>query len=249
MPDADEPVERALVALKAAIQDRVRAEQLIDRLTGLSNDEALAEWLRAKIDDGDDFWIAFIEVDRFKNINDQHGYQAADELLKRLAEQLLHACRNNFGDSPTTPFRAHGDEFYLAGALPPATVDVEAALEGLRQSIALLRVRHQGAAVMSCTVSIGWLTAEQARESERQNERAIRGALEQAVAHAKRSRDCVVCWDVAMEKVETAEGRADCGTCGSKFVLHVPLDARREGRLTCPNCNAEVERPAGLAPG
>ena len=84
-------IEAALDQLRAGLRRTVRAEQLVDQLTKLNNDDALNEWILSRIEAGDDFWLAFVEVDRFKSVNDEFGYDDADELLRRIAEQLKNA--------------------------------------------------------------------------------------------------------------------------------------------------------------
>jgi len=80
-------IEAALEQLRGVIRRTVRAEQLVDQLTKLSNDDALNEWIQSNIEAGDDFWLAFVEVDRFKSVNDEFGYDDADVLLRRIAGQ------------------------------------------------------------------------------------------------------------------------------------------------------------------
>jgi len=98
-------IEQALEQLRAVIRRTVRAEQLIDQLTKLANDDALNEWIQSQIEQGSAFWLAFIEVDRFKSVNDEFGYDDADELLRRVAVQLKNAAVNFF-IMPATAFRA-----------------------------------------------------------------------------------------------------------------------------------------------
>ena len=114
---SDQAVEQALSALRTAIGKRVEAEHLRDGLTNLGSDVALKEWLEEQIEDGTSFFIGFLEVDRFKTVNDKFGYQNADEFLKRLADELRFFAKGNEA-LECVAFRAHGDEFYLAGRMP-----------------------------------------------------------------------------------------------------------------------------------
>lgn len=240
-------IEAALEQLRGVIRRTVRAEQLVDQLTKLSNDDALNEWIQSHIEAGDDFWLAFVEVDRFKSVNDEFGYDDADELLRRIAGQLKNAA-TNFFTPQATPFRAHGDEFFVGG--PGDGADVSAALDQIRTSITTLRVKAESKpSPMSCTVSIGWATSHDAQTSGKDlTKRSLRGILETAVAEAKRERNRVLRYDLSMEKRSAREGRADCGACRAKFTVSIAIEDPRVDELHCPSCGNRVERPVSLRP-
>jgi len=81
-----------------------------DSLTGLPNRYLLADRMEqgvVKSSRSNTFLaIAFIDIDGFKAINDKHGHDIGDELLKKLGEALKHSLRE--GD---TLARIGGDEF------------------------------------------------------------------------------------------------------------------------------------------
>ncbi len=247
--DTQGKIDTALSTLRTVIQQAVRDEQLIDRLTKLGNDEALSNWIQAKIVEASPFWVAFIEVDRFKSVNDAFGYDAADELLRRIAEQIRNGARNFFM-RPGLPFRAHGDEFFIGGLGDGTGVDC--ALEQIRSSVGALRVsspsENDPSRFMSCTVSAGWATSVDCMSTGDLNERRLRGFLEAAVAEAKIARDRVVRYDPSHAKNQMRNGRTDCMQCQSKLDLRVPAMDLQEGSLICPNCGASLERPVGLRP-
>jgi diguanylate cyclase (GGDEF)-like protein len=249
-PRAQQRIDEALAGLKGLLEQAVREEQLIDRLTKLGNDEALIEWIQGCLDVGGPFWLAFIEVDRFKSVNDEFGYDAADELLRRIAEQLRNGASNYFG-SAATPFRAHGDEFFLGGS--GVEGEVGEALEQIRSSIAALRVpspTQPNGGLMRCTVSVGWASNQDvlAAGLEVLTVRELRGALESTVGVAKIRRDVVVRYSADVQKTPMRSGRADCPTCGTKFDLRIPVGDNRFDDLVCPNCGGAVARPPGLHP-
>ena len=250
---SSDPIDAALVQLHAAVRQQLRGEQLTDRLTRLANDEALSEWLEEKIESGADFWIAFVEIDRFKNVNDEFGYESANEFLRRLADELSAASRDYFAPG-TLAFRAHGDEFYLAGPLDgsPSPLEAELAtkLEHVRSDIARIEVAVENASrPMSCTVSIGWLLSADSRAtSDGCTQPAVRRQLEIAVSEAKHERNTVVRFTPEMRKPSQRDARGDCPACRSKFTVTIPLGRERDGALFCPNCGGSIERPRSVAP-
>ncbi|WP_437923233.1 GGDEF domain-containing protein [Sorangium sp. So ce291] len=248
MNDLDPELEETLDQLRQAVRRTVRKEQLVDRLTKLGNDDALSEWIEGQISRAGDFWLAFVEVDRFKGINDVFGYENADELLRRIAAQLLNGSANFFAP-PATPFRAHGDEFFIGG--DGAGDGISEALEHIRASIAALRIKVDGKPEpMKCTVSIGWATSRDAQMPGQGilTGRHLRGLLERAVAEAKHKRDRVLRYDSVMKKPSVRDGRTDCAVCRTKFTVSVPIDDTRNKELHCPNCWSDVGRPPSLEP-
>lgn len=83
-----------------------------DALTGLPNRVLLNDRLERLCAhhqrNGGKFAVAFLDLDHFKNINDTHGHEAGDLLLKTVAERLLATLRTS-----DTVSRLGGDEFVL----------------------------------------------------------------------------------------------------------------------------------------
>ena len=83
-----------------------------DALTGLANRNLLNERLERAISNarhcGGELWVVFVDLDRFKFVNDTLGHEAGDILLKALAERLKLAVRET-----DTVARMGGDEFVL----------------------------------------------------------------------------------------------------------------------------------------
>jgi diguanylate cyclase (GGDEF)-like protein/PAS domain S-box-containing protein len=102
------------VAVLADVTDRKRAEQRLrylahfDPLTSLPNRAFLRQRLRQRIDGGGSrrFALMFLDLDRFKHVNDSMGHAAGDELLRQAAKRLAHVA----GD-PENVARFGGDEF------------------------------------------------------------------------------------------------------------------------------------------
>ena len=96
------------------VTERVEAEQrlarlaLADPLTGLANRAALIQRLEDLLHGGQRVALLFLDLDRFKVINDSLGHSAGDELLRVVAVRLVGACRD--GDVVA---RLGGDEFVV----------------------------------------------------------------------------------------------------------------------------------------
>ncbi len=105
--------------LRAQIGERLRVEQQLtyqathDALTGLPNRPHLLDRLSAAIErarhgDGQAFAVLFLDLDRFKLVNDSMGHAAGDELLVEVARRITMSVR---GDDVVS--RLGGDEFAL----------------------------------------------------------------------------------------------------------------------------------------
>jgi diguanylate cyclase (GGDEF)-like protein/PAS domain S-box-containing protein len=83
-----------------------------DALTGLANRNLLTERLERAIANArhgkTELWVVFVDLDRFKFVNDTLGHEAGDALLKTLADRLKLAVRE-----ADTVARMGGDEFVL----------------------------------------------------------------------------------------------------------------------------------------
>ncbi|MBA2690249.1 MAG: diguanylate cyclase, partial [Burkholderiales bacterium] len=100
------------------IKERRRAEKVLrftathDPLTALPNRNLFAERLNCQLEQqkrqNDRLAVLFIDLDRFKNINDTLGHEAGDRLLKDVAQRLSGCVRR--GD---TIARQGGDEFVV----------------------------------------------------------------------------------------------------------------------------------------
>lgn len=105
--------------LLEATNVRLQTESCVDPLTGVANRRGLLSALTRMLSryhaDGSGLQIAFVDLDNFKTINDAHGHQVGDALLRHVATQLGVAVRP--GDLVS---RYGGDEFVVAIQGSPA---------------------------------------------------------------------------------------------------------------------------------
>jgi diguanylate cyclase (GGDEF)-like protein len=118
------------------------ADSRRDHLTGLGNrlrqDEDLNTLISRTERYGQGFCVALFDVDRFKAYNDKCGHLAGDEVLRRVAQVLVHECRD--GDAV---YRYGGEELLLilpAQPLDSATV----AVQRMRAAVEALAIPHPG---------------------------------------------------------------------------------------------------------
>jgi diguanylate cyclase (GGDEF)-like protein len=91
-------------------REQGRAEGLVDALTGLPNrllfNDRLETIIREANRNGECFAVLFIDLDRFKAINDTHGHAAGDQVLRMVTQRLCGSIR-----ASDTVGRYAGDEF------------------------------------------------------------------------------------------------------------------------------------------
>lgn len=96
-PWSDADLELALAlrtAVEVAVAQRTKAAlaqlRYYDPLTGLPNRSLLQEWL-TEVGSGKDTALLFLDLDRFKAVNDTMGHAAGDALLVQVARRLTSA--------------------------------------------------------------------------------------------------------------------------------------------------------------
>ena len=139
------------------ITDRMQAEAKIrhmamhDSLTGLPNRALLNDRLKQAIAraerSGYEVWVLFLDLDRFKPINDSLGHKAGDVLLQMIAERLLAASRDN-----DTVSRLGGDEFVMVLSDFPAGTLTTTIISRILEAIAEPMILEGQQVVVSCSI-------------------------------------------------------------------------------------------------
>jgi diguanylate cyclase (GGDEF)-like protein len=130
--------------------DECQATALVDPVTEIGNRRFIDMMLRCRLDElrryGWQFGIIFLDIDRFKQVNDQHGHLVGDQTIRMVARTLSSNIRAlDFAG------RWGGDEFLVIAT----NVDADGLWrlsEKLRALIATSRLNAPGVGV---TVSVG----------------------------------------------------------------------------------------------
>jgi diguanylate cyclase (GGDEF)-like protein len=138
---------------------QAEARASTDGLTGLPNrryfDEFCALLSRRRRAE-DSVGVLMIDIDKFKGINDAHGHQVGDEVLRAVAAAIVGAVRED-----DVPARYGGEEFAVLLRNPTLDVAVEVG-ERVREAVAALDLDRFGVATVR--VSVGAAVADDPEE-------------------------------------------------------------------------------------
>ena len=103
---------RREIGLRREMEDKMRFMATHDDLTKLANrnllEERLNQALMQHARHHEKLALLFLDLDGFKEVNDQHGHHVGDELLVKVADVLQHCVRKS-----DTVARFGGDEFVI----------------------------------------------------------------------------------------------------------------------------------------
>jgi diguanylate cyclase (GGDEF)-like protein/PAS domain S-box-containing protein len=153
LPDGSQGVGRDVTEIRA-LQRELSQLALRDPLTGLANrrllDELLTAALHRSLRAGVEVAVIYLDLDRFKSVNDTYGHDVGDLVLQVTAERL----RSSVRDADAVA-RVGGDEFVVVHESSTATV--EALVERMDKTMSsLIDVGERG--LVRCTASIGFAT-------------------------------------------------------------------------------------------
>jgi diguanylate cyclase (GGDEF)-like protein len=135
-------------------KSRLYSASITDRLTGLNNsrffEDTYYELVAKAVVEEKPLTLAILDIDHFKQFNDQHGHKAGDFILKCVATLFMEARRKGTTDQS---YRYGGEEFAML--LPNTNIeDSLLVFEELRQTVAKQEFEYEGK-VLKVTVSIG----------------------------------------------------------------------------------------------
>lgn len=149
-----------------ALRELLRDQVIRDPLTRLYNrrymEETLQREVRRASRSGTTLGCAVIDLDHFKRINDTHGHDAGDRVLKSMADALSGWFRTT-----DTVCRFGGEEFVVILPNP----DLEAAYErfvSLQQAFAERVFKTETGSFSQCTFSVGIAVDPDGRLDDRQ---------------------------------------------------------------------------------
>ena len=102
-----------------------------DRLTGLHNRYYMSEYLNGVMsgDAARSFWVAMMDIDNFKRVNDTYGHNCGDYVLKSVAEIIQSNCQG------TEFCRWGGEEFLVVGRAEESCACACERLDSLRRRV------------------------------------------------------------------------------------------------------------------
>ncbi|HEX4902674.1 MAG TPA: EAL domain-containing protein [Acidimicrobiales bacterium] len=171
----DEPPVVAVFARdiseRKQLEDRLAHQATHDSLTGLANRASLvaeldraaarAEW------SGEGFGLLFIDLDRFKAINDTLGHRVGDVVLQRVAQRLVHATRDT-----DLVARNGGDEFVVLAEEAHDVTVVARLAERIQDALSEAVRIDDDAIPVSASIGVAWLepgdehTLDQLRDAD-----------------------------------------------------------------------------------
>jgi diguanylate cyclase (GGDEF)-like protein len=223
---------RSDLSIKRQTQEHLLYSTLHDALTGLPNRSLFTERLRhamrrsARHPD-DLFAVLFLDLDRFKEVNDNLGHFVGDELLRAVARRLEACLRPE-----DTVARLSGDEFAILLESITDTSDAGRVAERIEEALSF-PINLAGAEVTT-SASMGIVTSSMAHDQPEQLLRSADMAMYRAKAAGRARYEM---FDRAMHtdalerlRLETDLRRAvELG----EFVLHYqPVVSLRTGRVT-----------------
>jgi diguanylate cyclase (GGDEF)-like protein len=225
-------------ALQSEIEERKRAEARLlydafhDALTGLPNRALFLDRLQHVIESGKRhpeqvYAVLFLDLDRFKVVNDTLGHLVGDHLLVAVAERLADCLRP--GD---TVARLGGDEFGILLERIGGTEDALQVADRIQKALA--KVVEVDGHELFVTASIGVALRSDRYQRPEQVLRDADIAMYQAKMKGKA---CAEIFDAEMHGtvVDRLQLEADLRRAvehGEEFLLHYqPILALRTGRL------------------
>lgn len=136
--------------------ERARKEMMLDPLTGLLNRKGFDEGLRAMLAQapaaGSDHCLVILDIDHFKQINDNHGHLVGDKVIQGLSEVLKRTVT-----LPAHSVARYGGEEFAVVLPHTSRHDANALAETIRTRVKTMKFRKRDTqeVLLSVTVSGG----------------------------------------------------------------------------------------------
>lgn len=135
------------------IYEQLRRLGFTDALTGLSNRRELERRMGIEVSrilrDSKPLSCMYLDIDHFKQVNDQHGHDAGDQVLQAVSDVMLGVVR--LGDVVA---RYGGEEFVIM--LPGAGhTQAHETAERIRSAVEKIKIRLPSEKRVTVTISIG----------------------------------------------------------------------------------------------
>lgn len=142
------------ITARRMAEERLLYGALHDPLTQLPNRACFLNRVKQAIDQNSPYAVLFIDLDRFKVINDSLGHTVGDELLKAVVARFT-AC---LAANTTNPLLARlgGDEFGLLLRAVPHLEGAIAIAQGLIQTLQQPFVIHPYETFITASIGIAW---------------------------------------------------------------------------------------------
>jgi diguanylate cyclase (GGDEF)-like protein/PAS domain S-box-containing protein len=199
---ANERLQSQLIEI-GTLQSKLRSQAIHDPLTDLFNrrylDETLDRELARASREGYPLCVIMMDIDHFKQMNDTHGHEAGDLVLKALAKTL--SLRNRRGDFAC---RFGGEEFVVV--MPNIAIDTAyRRAEELRTALNRLSVPFENYR-LTITISMG-IACFPANGEDRES--LLRAADRAMYAAKKAGRDYIITYDRLDASSEVLTDRTD----------------------------------------
>jgi diguanylate cyclase (GGDEF)-like protein/PAS domain S-box-containing protein len=136
------------ISERKAILQQLTHDATHDALTGLGNRRLIVDELTKRMDSGVPFSVLFVDLDKFKEVNDSYGHTVGDDLLRQAVVGLRSVAAAHPG---TFTGRLSGDEFIL---LVPADRDATAVAEAVCSTLSSPFTINSWNLVVTCSVGI-----------------------------------------------------------------------------------------------
>ena len=155
LEERDQLIQQLFKVSSVLDESRMKYKELsqTDDLTALFNSRHFHQTLDAEIERSKRYnhkmALLMVDIDNFKQINDQFGHHAGDKMLMKIGEKIRSVLRQN-----DSAYRVGGEEFTI---ILPETGKEQAmhAAERIREECAAVHYRENGDNRFSITLSIG----------------------------------------------------------------------------------------------